>query len=153
MSTNKRCGTVPCKGCPFLRANQGLPTKEGFYTVKNLRRLWSGVRTGEIMICHSTDPNAHETGSPAHPKPGQIKPGSERVCLGALFLYKREERLMAEVKSYKAYRTDPRAAKPPMTKVGFLSVAEAVLFKELSGPGIQFLMPDMTADVALPWEK
>lgn len=150
----ERCGLAPCKGCPFLRANQGKRTKGGFYTVKNLRRLWHGVRTGETMICHATDPNAYETGSPAEPKPGQIKEGGERVCLGALFLYKREEALMAELEDFKLYRKDPRSATPAMTREGFLRVIEAVMFGGTPlGSGIKFLMPDMTADVALPWEK
>lgn len=153
MDEKGRCGTAPCKGCPFLRSNHGKKTAEGFYTVKNLRRLWSGVRTGEIMICHSTDPNAHETGSPAHPKPGQIKKGNERVCLGALFLYRREEKLMAELRDFKLYRKDPRAAKPPMTVSGFLRIIDTVMFSAVSNPGIEFIEPDMTADVALPWEK
>lgn len=146
--------TAPCKGCPFLRENQGKKTDGGFYSVKNLRRLWSGVRQGETMICHATDPNAHESGSPAHPKEGQIKPGNERVCLGALFLFKREEQLMGGLGSFKQYAKHPRAAKPPMTKMGFLRVVEAVMFANTPlGCTIEWLMPDMSANVGLPWEE
>lgn len=148
--------TAPCKGCPFLRANQGKRTDGGFYTIKNLKRLWAGIRNGtdgKLMICHATDPNAHMTGSPANPKPGQIKEGNERVCLGALFLYKREEAVLNEAGSLAAYRKHPRAAKPPMTRFGFAAVVNAVLFGGLpGGRRIEMLAPDMTADVGLPWE-
>lgn len=89
--SDEQQGVPPCKGCPFRVDNQGQRTDGGYYTKRNLRRLWTGVRRGETMICHVTDSCAHETGSPANPKPGQIKPGSERVCLGALALFKREE--------------------------------------------------------------
>lgn len=95
----KNDATPPCKGCPFRPENFGKRTDGGFYTKKNIRRLWSGVRRGEVMICHATDPNAHETGSPAKPKPGQIKEGGERVCLGALALYRQEEALLVEAGS------------------------------------------------------
>jgi hypothetical protein len=105
------------------------------------------------MICHATDPGAHETGSPGNPKPGQIKEGNERVCLGALYLYKREEALLGESASYAEYRKGPRAARPPMKPEGFLAVVEAVTFAGTAlGPRIEFLHPDMEADVGLPWE-
>jgi hypothetical protein len=152
-------GVPPCKGCPFLRSNHGKKTKGGFYTIKNLKRLRAGIRNGtdgKLMICHATDPTAHETGSPANPQPGQIKAGNERVCLGALFLYKREEKLLNEAGGLREYTKHPCAAKPPMTRWGFAAVINAVLNSKLSqamgGRSMEILMPDMTADVGLPWE-
>jgi len=146
--------TPPCKGCPFLRSNHGKRTKEGFYTQKNLRRLWSGIRNGERMICHATDPNAHESGSPAYPKPGQIKEGNERVCLGALVLWKREEALLIEAGGMSKYKKHPKSAKPPMNIEGFAVVANDAIFgKVFGGPKIDYLAPDMSADVGLPWMK
>lgn len=149
----------PCKGCPFLRSNQGKRTDGGFYTIKNLKRLWAGIRNGtdgKLMICHATDPNAWLTGSPAHPEQGQIKEGRERACIGALFLYKREEKLLNEAGGIREYMKHPRAAKPPMTRWGFAAIIEAVMnnavVSKLGGRTIEMLQPDMTADVCLPWE-
>ena len=159
MTTRTEGCTAPCKGCPFLRANQGKRTDGSFYSLKNLKRLWAGIRQGtdgKLMICHATDPHAKLTGSPAGAKAELIKEGNERVCLGALFLFRREERLLNEAGGLKQYRAHPRAAKPPMTRFGFLAVVNAIvngaIVKGLGGRQIEILEPDMTADVGLPWE-
>lgn len=58
---------------------------------------------------------------------------------------------MAKAGSYEAYRNHPEAAKPPMTREGFLAVAGAVMFSGTPlGPSIDLLMPDMTVDVGVP---
>jgi hypothetical protein len=75
-----------CSGCPWLAVNQGTRTAHGWYTKANLRRLWAGLRNGERMTCHPTDP-ANE------PLPGQpaVPAGvATRECTGALVLVQRE---------------------------------------------------------------
>jgi hypothetical protein len=51
-----------CAHCPWRLANQGTPHPHGFYTKRNLARLWAGLRSGEApgMTCHPTDPRMAE---------------------------------------------------------------------------------------------
>ena len=51
------CST-PCGACPWRTSNHGVRHPDGWYTKTNLRRLWTGLRTGEApgMTCHPTDP-------------------------------------------------------------------------------------------------
>lgn len=46
-----------CSACPWRLSNQGTRHPHGFYTQTNLRRLWTGLRTGNApgMTCHPTD--------------------------------------------------------------------------------------------------
>ena len=44
-----------CAHCPWRLANQGKRHPHGFYSKKNLQRLWAGMRRGERMSCHPTD--------------------------------------------------------------------------------------------------
>lgn len=46
----------PCAQCPWRTSNQGKRHPDGWYTKANLRRLWAGLRRGERMTCHPTDP-------------------------------------------------------------------------------------------------
>lgn len=46
----------PCSACPWRTENQGTPHPHGFYSKANLRRLWNGLKRGERMTCHPTDP-------------------------------------------------------------------------------------------------
>jgi len=94
-SSERRECAKACATCPFLRANHGKPNPEGYdpkraskehghqfhdwYSTKNLARLWNGgLKRGEGMVCHATDPGAHEYGGKSAP------PGNERLCVGAL---------------------------------------------------------------------
>lgn len=87
----------PCATCPFVRTNFGRPNPEGYdpkaaeeanpgqrffdwYSTANLRRLWLGIRSGEAMICHATDPGASCYGYDKK----TAAPGNERPCVGAL---------------------------------------------------------------------
>lgn len=76
----------PCASCPWMLANAGKPTAHGWYTKTNLRRLWSGLRRGERMTCHGTDPDNEPLPGKAAPKDGH--PTAE--CTGALVLIQRE---------------------------------------------------------------
>lgn len=76
----------PCGSCPWLTANHGRPHPDGWYTKKNRIRLWVGLRHGESMSCHLTDPN--------NPVPDGTKPVPDGTttheCAGALILQQRE---------------------------------------------------------------
>jgi len=50
----------PCAHCPWRTEHHGRRTSHGFYRVSNLRRLWAGLRAGERMTCHPTDPDMAE---------------------------------------------------------------------------------------------
>jgi hypothetical protein len=47
-----------CAHCPWRLSNQGQPHPHGFYSKRNLARLWAGLRSGNApgMTCHPTDP-------------------------------------------------------------------------------------------------
>lgn len=90
----------PCSACPWRKSNsrKKVKTKDmpyGWYSQKNLDRLWSGLRTGEApgMTCHPTD------GS--NPLPEGMEPPKEtiekRECAGALLLVQRELKLIEEL--------------------------------------------------------
>lgn len=82
----------PCDDCPWRVANHGRRTPWGFYTRRNLRRLWSEIRRGGLpQSCHPTDPN-----HPAHVAAG-AKPGATpQECPGSVILIYREfEKLRA----------------------------------------------------------
>lgn len=84
-------GTKACDACPWRKSNQGKRHPGGWYTKKNLRRLWGGLRSGEAdgMTCHPTDPR--------NPVPEGMKaaPVDARTfeCYGALLLVAREVKL------------------------------------------------------------
>ena len=54
---NGRAAKSPCQACPWRVENHGKRHPDGWYTKANLRRLWSGIRRGEEMSCHPTDPS------------------------------------------------------------------------------------------------
>jgi hypothetical protein len=107
----KRNGcSAPCATCPFLRVNFGKPNPEGYdpkktaaehgrqffdwYSEKNLARLWNGgLKRGEGMLCHATDPTAHEYGG------ARVSPGNERICIGALTIVFRHVHFFEELLS------------------------------------------------------
>lgn len=90
----------PCAACPWRISNSGKKTKSpdmefGWYSRKNLDRLWNGLRTGEApgMTCHPTDGD--------NPLPEGMEPPRETVekreCAGALLLVQRELKLIEEL--------------------------------------------------------
>jgi hypothetical protein len=77
-----------CAQCPWRLANQGTRHPHGFYSQTNLRRLWTGLRTGEApgMTCHPTDPRMAEFDG--YEKTAAAR--ETRECAGAIILVLRE---------------------------------------------------------------
>jgi hypothetical protein len=126
----------PCRACPWRVSNQGTRHPDGWYTARNLARLWGGLRNGEDMSCHPTDPDnpVSERAAAAgyRPAPGDAR---KRECVGAAILKQREFMLLQEVHDadLRAYR----AARPRgLTRGGLLVLLERALFggTPLSGP-------------------
>lgn len=79
----------PCAACPWLISNHGKRTADGWYTKANRRRLWGGLRTGEMMSCHATDP-----ANPPLPGRQAVPEGTPtKECAGAHVLLQRELRI------------------------------------------------------------
>jgi hypothetical protein len=77
-----------CNQCPWRVTNHGKRNLHGFYTKKNLTRMWNGLRTGHSMSCHPTDPSRRDH---------QAQPDSiARECSGAVILIQREIAAMAD---------------------------------------------------------
>lgn len=94
------CAPRACAHCPWRVSNQGKRHPGHWYTLANLRRLWTGLRTGEApgMTCHPTDPNNPvPEGCPSVPEGAET-----RECTGALLLVTRELKLLEklDVKPY-----------------------------------------------------
>ena len=133
----------PCAHCPWRKANQGKPHPHGWYSKKNLRRLWAGLRSGNApgMTCHPTDPdNVVPDGATAAPEDIDT-----RECAGALILQAREmKRFEAECAAVDAAGEGDaikqyRAKHPKgFTHGGLLSFVERVVFagSPLGGPAI-----------------
>lgn len=75
-----------CIQCPWRLANQGARHPSGFYTKKNLIRLWNQIRGGGWpQSCHLTDPN-----HPDHVKAGCKPDATPRECPGSVVIVVRE---------------------------------------------------------------
>lgn len=75
-----------CPQCPWLRSNHGKKTKYGFYTKRNLNRLWNEIRGGGGgQSCHLTD-SRH----PDHIAAGAPTGAQMHECPGAIALVYRE---------------------------------------------------------------
>lgn len=81
----------PCADCPWRVSNRGRRNKHGFYTKINLRRLWTGLREGERMTCHPTDPDMAEFEGYEETAVRQ----RTHECAGALTLVQRELAIFA----------------------------------------------------------
>lgn len=100
----------PCGACPWRTENQGKRHQHGFYTKKNLRRLWAGLRRGEAMTCHPTDPRMAEFDG--YEKCADASKTKE--CTGSIILVQRElqraadicERPEVETDGFKVYRRE-----------------------------------------------
>ena len=80
--------TAACQDCPWRKSNQGKPHPHGWFTKKNLQRLWGKIRDGETMSCHRTDPN-NVVPDGGKPVPGGTIPAE---CAGMALLVQRELR-------------------------------------------------------------
>ena len=111
--------TEPCAVCPFRIANQGQKHKHGFYTKANLRRLWAGLRRGEGMTCHMTDPRMAEFEGYERTASAQ----TTRECAGALILQQREfMRLQDALQAGQDVRQWCREHPRSLTRVGAVQV-------------------------------
>lgn len=120
--TFQPAATTPCAQCPWRASNQGTCHPGGWYTKANLRRLWAGLRRGERMSCHPTDPG--------NPLPPGFRPPpagvAVRECAGALALVQRELwRFQEQYAGVKEYR---RARPFAMTPEGLWAAASALAF-------------------------
>jgi hypothetical protein len=123
-----------CATCPFLIANHGKPHPAKWYSRGNIRRLWNGLRTGDApgMICHSSDHNNAEYGGK-----GNVKPGVEQDCAGALLLLYQNANAVAAGR--------PQPFQPPLTKATLANLALKLLLGAL--PEVE----DRSAEIGLPW--
>ncbi|MCM0619801.1 hypothetical protein [Nocardioides bruguierae] len=113
----------PCQACPWLTANQGKHTPDGWYTKANLRRLWAGLRTGEApgMTCHPTDPDnpVSEAGIAAGLKAAP-EGAVTRECAGSIILQQREVDLFQRVDGdFATYRSGRPGAMTRVALFGF----------------------------------
>lgn len=145
----------PCAHCPWRISNQGKPHPDGWYTKKNLRRLWVGMRRGERMTCHPTDPD-----NPVTPKAiaRGYKPAPENArtneCAGALILQQREymrfqaiveslsptERIGDAMRRYRA--AHPRG----LTRDGLVALVERAMFGGSPLDNLAMTKPDLNQD-------
>ena len=90
MPTNQ----MPCQGCPWRIPNWGKPTKGGFYTKRNLLRLWNSLRRGgRPQSCHMTD-----TSHPDHLAAGaRDRVDGPHECPGSLVVVQRELNRLLEL--------------------------------------------------------
>jgi hypothetical protein len=94
----------PCESCPWHVKNFNKPTPNPetaeltWYSTGNLKRLWEGLRHGERMICHDSDPKSKTYGNSK-----DINAGHERDCVGGLILVMRSIRRLEQV-PFKEYR-------------------------------------------------
>ena len=103
---------VLCEQCPWRRSNHGKRSPGGFYSQKNLRRLWSEIRSGGgFQTCHLTDPS-----HPDHVAAGAPQEAKPRECLGSLVLVAREiEVLEKTVGAGGTYQDYTRGRHAPLT--------------------------------------
>ena len=125
----------PCEQCPWRVANHGRRHR-GFYTKANLRRLWFGIRSSNVLnSCHPTD-----TSHPAH----GAKPGSRaQECTGGMILVWRELRRVRRCgpepgsltpAGFDAYMKQVRRG---LTRLGFLgwAIRSTCDLRAMRGPG------------------
>jgi hypothetical protein len=143
----------PCRACPWLTRNQGTRHPDGWYTKGNLARLWAGLRRGEGMSCHQTDPR-----NPVSPKAAAAgyRPAPDsaevRECIGGLILQQRELHLYGRLLDLAAYR---RARPRGLTRDGLATVVSRLAFGDtcLGGPAMarpNLNHPDV-GHTPLPW--
>lgn len=136
----------PCSECPWRLANQGRRSKNAFYTKTNLRRLWNGLRRGERMTCHPTDPRMVEF--EGYEK--TIDRTNTYECTGAVILVQREatkfqdQCLAAQaIGARDGLRRYLRAHPRGLLRDGILVVVEGVAFSGLFNRELRMATPDL----------
>lgn len=155
----------PCGPCPWRTANHGRRSAKvtgvevgGWYTKANLRRLWAGLRRGEMMVCHPTDPR-HPTLPGKRPTPANTTP---RECAGAHLLLQREldiaQRLMKAHPGENAVRLYRRLRPGGLTRDGLAAYMHRVVFGGVplvggcqKTPRPNLHEPCSVGTAALPW--
>lgn len=158
---NHRAAKSPCVHCPWRIENHGKPHPSGWYTKKNLRRLWAGMRAGERMSCHPTD--ASNPVTEADQKAG-YKPAPEdakmRECAGSVILQQREVQRFGDIVDAdpggNAIRTYRQMWPKGLTREGLMAVVSRAT---MTWPGEipmrrdhDLNEPVATADPSLEWE-
>jgi hypothetical protein len=137
-------GPIPCQACPWRTTNHGKRHAGGWYTAANRRRLWNGLRRGERMSCHPTDPRnpvlAGHTPTPAH--------AQTRECTGALILQQRELMRFQECDSDLA--TYRRRHPMGLLRGGLLTIVERAIFGGTPVDGRVMSRPDLNQPVSHP---
>lgn len=149
LETSMPVAAEPCRACPWLISNHGKRHPDGWYTKTNLRRLWAGLRRGEKMSCHPTDPSnpvtarAQEKGYKVAPDGAQTK-----RCVGSVVLVQREMMRLQNVcgSDFSTYRREYPGG---LTRFGFAGVLDDAMFG--GGPRPDLNLPVATADERLTW--
>jgi hypothetical protein len=130
-------------------SNQGRPHRDGWFTKKNLRRLWNALRRGEApgMTCHPTHPREGFDFLDADPKTHE--------CAGLLLIVQRElhmvqtlQRKLGDKVAFETYLTQRRQG---LTRTGLLwwAVSRCALAGTImGGPPMDVIEED--ADVGYP---
>jgi hypothetical protein len=142
---------LPCRHCPWRTSNQGKRHPDGWFTKRNLASLWAGLRRGEAMSCHPTDPSnpvsdkARAAGYKPAPAGAQV-----RECVGALIVQQREYMTWQD-----AFRGDfaaYRAAHPRgLALMGLARLAQRWMLGGTPFGGRRMLLPELVHDdIAYP---
>ena len=124
------CQEEPCAACPWRVSNRGKPSPKvegerfGWYTPQNLKRLWGGLREGDPMTCHPTDPAMRQANG------GYVKPETVTYeCTGATILQQREFQIAEDYLRGKKTINDYRRERPKgLSKTGIRAIAERLIF-------------------------
>lgn len=145
----------PCADCPWRTSNQGKRHPGGWYTKTNLQRLWAGLRRGERMTCHPTDPD-----NPVPEGWRQAPLGRATAeCTGALILQQREMQRASDIVEAGGDLADYCRAHPRgLTRMGCVKLISELAFGgapfigglEMSKPNLNH--PEVGYDRLEPWE-
>lgn len=134
-----------CAACPWRRSNQGKRHPDGWFSKKNLRRLWARLRRGESMTCHPTDPN-----NPVPPGFTPAPAGAKTAeCTGALILQQREvmnfQAVIAEDPNRRDALREYRRRHPAgMSREGLAEVVSRAVFAGTPFAGGVMTRPDLS---------
>lgn len=145
----------PCAGCPWRTANHGKRHPDGWYTKANLRRLWTGLRTGEApgMSCHPTDPNnpvseaAQAAGYKEAPDHAEV-----RECAGSVILQARELMKFQAAGTFTEYRRDNPGAMTREALFAFGMRAAGAAFGGIPVRRDHNLNDPVSVPGAVPWD-
>jgi len=141
----------PCAACPWRTTNHGRRHPDGWYTKRNLRRLWAGLRRGERMTCHPTDPDNPVPEGAARPAPGH----ATRECTGSLVLVQREAQRINDTLVGGGGWRDYQQANPLGLTRGGAAVVITNVVRPMPGT-LPMAKPDLNAPVSCPgltpWE-